>query len=103
MTGRDGGSELRTAELVALLSLATDLGMGQPMEHALRTCLLGMRLADDLGLDDSERAIVYYVCLLAWVGCHPTRSNSHRSSATTSTPARGPTNTTSWDSTSCGG
>ena len=70
MTGRDGGSELRTAELVALLSLGTDLGMGQPMEHAQRTCLLGMRLADDLGLDDSERAVVYYVGLLAWVGCH---------------------------------
>jgi HD-GYP domain-containing protein (c-di-GMP phosphodiesterase class II) len=70
MTARDGGSELRTAELVALLSLATDLGMGQPMEHAQRTCLLGLKLADDLGLDDSERAVVYYVCLLAWVGCH---------------------------------
>ena len=70
MTPREGGSELRTAELVALLSLATDLGMGQPMEHAQRTCLLGLRLADDLSLDDSERAVVYYVCLLAWVGCH---------------------------------
>jgi HD-GYP domain-containing protein (c-di-GMP phosphodiesterase class II) len=70
MTPREGGSELRTAELVALLSLATDLGMGQPMEHAQRTCLLGLRLADDLSLDDPERAVVYYVCLLAWVGCH---------------------------------
>ena len=70
MTVRGGGAELRTAELVALLSLATDLGMGQPMEHAQRTCLLGLKLADDLSLDDSERAVVYYVCLLAWVGCH---------------------------------
>ena len=70
MIKRDGGLELRTAELVALLSLGTDLGMGQPMEHAQRTCSLGMRLADDLGLDDSERAVNYYVGLLAWVGCH---------------------------------
>jgi HD-GYP domain-containing protein (c-di-GMP phosphodiesterase class II) len=70
MGARGAGGELRTADLVALLSLATDLGMGQPMEHAQRTCLLGLRLGDDLGLDDSERAVVYYVCLLAWVGCH---------------------------------
>lgn len=26
--------------------------------------------ADDLGLDESERAVLYYVCLLAWIGCH---------------------------------
>lgn len=70
MSAHEGSSELRTAELVASLSLAVDLGMGQPMEHAQRTCLLGLRLAEDLSLDDSERAVVYYVCLLAWVGCH---------------------------------
>jgi HD-GYP domain-containing protein (c-di-GMP phosphodiesterase class II) len=64
------GSELRTAELVASLSLAMDLGMGQPMEHAQRSCLLGLRLADDLGLEESERVVLYYVCLLAWIGCH---------------------------------
>lgn len=69
MTPHDG-SELRTAELVASLSLAMDLGMGQPMEHAQRSCLLGLRLADDLGLDESERVVLYYVCLLAWIGCH---------------------------------
>jgi HD-GYP domain-containing protein (c-di-GMP phosphodiesterase class II) len=61
---------VRLAELVAALSLATDLGMGQPMEHVLRSCLVGLPLAGDLGLDESERAVVYYVALLAWVGCH---------------------------------
>jgi HD-GYP domain-containing protein (c-di-GMP phosphodiesterase class II) len=55
---------------LASLSLATDLGLGQPMEHVLRSCVLGLRLAEDVGLDESERAVVYYVALLAWLGCH---------------------------------
>src|SRR2546426_7827329 len=40
---------LRLAELVAALSLATDLGMGQPMAHALRTCLFAIALGRALG------------------------------------------------------
>ena len=35
---------LRRAELLAALSLALDLGLGQPMENFLRTCLLAVRL-----------------------------------------------------------
>src|SRR5919198_2863540 len=58
------------AEIVAILSLATDLGYGQPMEHVLRSCLLALRLSERLGLDESERAVVYYVGLLACVGCY---------------------------------
>lgn len=57
------------AEIVAVLSLATDLGYGQPMEHVLRSCCLSLRLSEMLGLSESERAVVYYVGLLACVGC----------------------------------
>jgi HD-GYP domain-containing protein (c-di-GMP phosphodiesterase class II) len=64
------GSRVRLAELVASLSLATDLGLGLPMEHVLRSCVLGLNLSGDVGLDESERAVVYYVALLAWLGCH---------------------------------
>jgi HD-GYP domain-containing protein (c-di-GMP phosphodiesterase class II) len=63
-------TKVRLAELVATLSLGTDLGMAQPMEHALRQSLIALRLAERLGLDESERVVVYYVGLLAWVGCH---------------------------------
>jgi HD domain len=63
-------SGVRLAELVATLSLGTDLGMGQPMEHVLRQSLIALRLAERLGLDADERQVVYYVGLLAWVGCH---------------------------------
>jgi hypothetical protein len=61
---------VRLAELVASLSLATDLGLGQPTEHVLRSCMLAVHLAEDVGLDESERAAVYYVALVAWLGCH---------------------------------
>ena len=57
-------------ELLAVLSLAADLGMGQPMEHVLRQCLIALRLAERLGLDETEREVVYYSALVAWVGCH---------------------------------
>jgi hypothetical protein len=65
-----GLPKVRLAEVVALLSLGTDLGLGQPMEHMIRACLLALRLADRLGFDDGERGTLYYSGLLAWVGCH---------------------------------
>src|SRR5712672_4313757 len=58
------------AELLAVLSLATDLGMGQPMEHVLRQCLISLRLAERMRLDEADREVVYYTSMLAWVGCH---------------------------------
>jgi hypothetical protein len=61
---------VRLAELLGVLSLATDLGMGQPMEHVLPQCLIALRLADRMGLDESDRDVAYYTSLLAWVGCN---------------------------------
>jgi HD-GYP domain-containing protein (c-di-GMP phosphodiesterase class II) len=58
------------AELVALLSLGTDLGLGQPMEHMIRACLIALRLAERIDMDESLRPVLYYSGLLAWVGCH---------------------------------
>jgi hypothetical protein len=66
----DDRASVRLAELVAALSLGVDLGFGQPMEHVLRQCLIALRLAERLGLDDEKRADVYYTALLVNVGCH---------------------------------
>jgi HD-GYP domain-containing protein (c-di-GMP phosphodiesterase class II) len=63
-------AHVRLAELVAALSLGIDLGFGQPMEHVLRQCLIALRVADRLGLDDGTRSAVYYSALLVNVGCH---------------------------------
>jgi HD-GYP domain-containing protein (c-di-GMP phosphodiesterase class II) len=59
----------RVADLTIALSLATDLGTGQPMEHGLRTCWLSLGVASALGLSEAERSCVYYVALLRFVGC----------------------------------
>jgi HD-GYP domain-containing protein (c-di-GMP phosphodiesterase class II) len=56
-------------EVVAAFSLATDLGLGQPMEHGLRSCLIASRLAERLDLDPERCSCVYWVTLLAMVGC----------------------------------
>jgi hypothetical protein len=65
-----GANGVRLAEIVALLSLGTDLGLGQPMEHMIRACLIALRLGERLGVDAGQRSVVYYSGLLAWVGCH---------------------------------
>lgn len=65
----DRDSGIRLAELVAAFSLATDLGLGQPMEHVLRSWLIAARLGDHVGIDAAERGALYYVATLAWIGC----------------------------------
>jgi HD-GYP domain-containing protein (c-di-GMP phosphodiesterase class II) len=39
------------------------------MEHVLRQSLLALRLGEHVGIDESERRVIYYAGLLAWVGC----------------------------------
>ena len=70
MTGDTDRAHVRLAELVAALSLGIDLGFGQPMEHVLRQCLIALRLAERIELDDQARSAVYYTALLINVGCH---------------------------------
>ena len=70
VAGETDRAHVRLAELVAALSLGVDLGFGQPMEHVLRQCLIALRLAEAAGLDEPERAVVYYTALLVNVGCH---------------------------------
>jgi HD-GYP domain-containing protein (c-di-GMP phosphodiesterase class II) len=64
----DGGS-VRAAEVIAALSLATDLGIGVPLEHGLHSTLFAMRLVDRLGVDPETASQTYYACLLFYVGC----------------------------------
>ena len=57
------------AELMAALSLATDLGLGQPLQRQLAVCLAALELAERLGCSDIERSEAYYVALVTHVGC----------------------------------
>ena len=64
-----GAERIRAAEIVGALCLATDLGMGLPFEHGLRSTLIAMRLAERLGVDGPEASDTYYACLLSYAGC----------------------------------
>jgi HD-GYP domain-containing protein (c-di-GMP phosphodiesterase class II) len=65
----ESGATLRLAELIASLSLATDLGMGQPFEKAMRSCLLAMSIGRRLGCDPATLRDIYYLALLEHIGC----------------------------------
>jgi hypothetical protein len=82
------------AELIAALSLGTDLGLGQPMEHVLRQCVIALGMADCFELDEAERSVVYYVSLLAWVGCLADLTSRLGGSETTSPRGRTTTRAT---------
>src|SRR5215813_4244384 len=72
----DGG--VRRAEVLAALSLAIDLGLGQPMEHMLRSSLIADGIGERLGLPADQRGVVFYTNLVAWIGCH---ADSHELAA----------------------
>lgn len=61
--------EVRAAEVIASMCLATDLGMGFPFEHGLHATLTTMRLCEILDVDEDTRSRTYYACLLMYAGC----------------------------------
>jgi HD-GYP domain-containing protein (c-di-GMP phosphodiesterase class II) len=62
----------RLADAIGALSLATDLGAGQPAETALRATVLAVRMGRRLGLPESELADTYYASITRFIGCSST-------------------------------
>ncbi|MEU1546876.1 HD domain-containing phosphohydrolase [Nocardia sp. NPDC005745] len=62
-------SSIRAAEVLAALSLTTDLATGMPLEKGLATCLIATHLTERIGLPDAERRAVFLAALLAALGC----------------------------------
>ncbi|MEH3052692.1 MAG: HD domain-containing protein [Patulibacter minatonensis] len=60
---------MHLSDVLAGLSHALDLTEGHPPGHAERACLLGMRIADKVGLPEHERSSLYYALLLKDAGC----------------------------------
>ena len=71
----ESGNSIRTSELISALSYALDLTEGRSMGHSVRTCVMGMRLAQHIGMSMEEQADLYYALLLKDAGCS---SNSSR-------------------------
>ena len=62
-------ASVSVAEVFSALSFALDITEGHPFGHALRTCLIGMRLAQRLGLPMVDQRDLYYALMLKDVGC----------------------------------
>jgi HD-GYP domain-containing protein (c-di-GMP phosphodiesterase class II) len=65
----DDGAPGRLAAVLGALSLATDLGVGQPMETALRITVIATRTGAALGLEGPALADVFYTAMLRYLGC----------------------------------
>ena len=51
------------------MCLATDLGMGLPVEQGLRATVVAMRVAERLGVDEATARQTFFGCLLFYAGC----------------------------------
>src|SRR6266850_1658203 len=56
------------SEIVSALTLALDLSKGQPMGHSVRSCVLGMRLAQEILLPQEALSALYYALLMKDAG-----------------------------------
>ena len=62
-------TDLRLSEVVSALSYALDVTDGHDLGHAVRSCVIGMRLADAVGLEVQQRSALFYGLLLKDAGC----------------------------------
>jgi HD-GYP domain-containing protein (c-di-GMP phosphodiesterase class II) len=69
---------VKQSEVLAGLSYALDLTEGQRPGHCVRSCRIGMRLADVLQLPSAQRSALFYALLMKDLGCS---SNSARFAA----------------------
>ena len=75
---RPATGRLRLAEVVAALSYALDLTGGQSEGHALQSCVVGMAVGAELGLEGGELSDLYYTLLLKDLGCSSTAARTQR-------------------------
>jgi len=65
---QDVDGSISLSEIISALSYALDLTEGAIHGHALRSCLLGMRIAHDARLPAEQRSGLYFALLLKDVG-----------------------------------
>ncbi|MFB6240885.1 MAG: HD-GYP domain-containing protein, partial [Gemmatimonadota bacterium] len=63
------GVALRVSEVLASLSFALDVTEGQPEGHSIRNTMIGMRLAEEIGLSEERESALFYALLLKDLGC----------------------------------
>ena len=66
---RSLSEQVSLSEILSALSFALDLVEDARPGHAIRSCLLGMRIAEAISMPAAESADLYYALLLKDVGC----------------------------------
>lgn len=87
---------LRLSSVVSALSRALDLSTGQPVGHSVRACIIGMRIADEIGLSPQARADLYYALLLKDCGCSGNASKVFHALVSDDLKAKRDVKTTDW-------
>src|ERR1043165_1968141 len=71
-------STVKLSTVLSAMSYALDLTEGQPLGHAARSCLIGVRIADELHLSPAERSDLFYALLLKDAGCSSNAARVHQ-------------------------
>jgi HD-GYP domain-containing protein (c-di-GMP phosphodiesterase class II) len=68
--------QLRLAEVLGSLSLATDMSTASPAESSINATVISARLAERAGVPSEERPTAYFACLTRMLGCTATATES---------------------------
>ncbi len=60
---------IRLSEVISAMSYALDITGGQPEHHAVRSCIIGLRIAAEIGLNSAAQDQLFYALLLKDLGC----------------------------------
>lgn len=91
---------VRLGSVVGALSKALDLSTGQPMGHSIRTCLIGMNIAREIGLSERDQQDLFYALLLKDCGCSGNASKTYHALGSDDLKAKRDVKTTDWTRTS---
>jgi putative nucleotidyltransferase with HDIG domain len=94
---------IRLSDVVSALSVALDLTEGQPMGHAIRSCILGMRIAAELQLSATQCSDLYYALLLKDSGCSTNAARLHSIMGSDEIKAKGEVKFEDWTKVSLSG
>jgi putative nucleotidyltransferase with HDIG domain len=87
---------IRVSEVLSSLSFALDLTEGQPMGHSVRSCVVGMLIAKEIGLPVEAQCDLYYALLVKDAGCSTNASRMFQILATDDIQAKRDVKTTDW-------
>jgi len=94
--GSASAAVIRISQMISALSYALDLTEGQPMGHSVRACIIGMRIAEHLGMPIQDRGDLYYSLLLKDAGCSSNASRLFHIVSADEIRAKGDLKTTDW-------